>query len=121
MNSDPFMSRKVSFPFYIFLSLLLGYMGIIAVRSVWLKGEVVIALVASALFMVHIGLYWPNYLQANDRSGWWVFYYPAQTALMVGIVFLLNNHTSAGLSFLFSATLCLIGEALGVWGGPACG
>lgn len=108
--------RKIAFPFYIFLSLLLGFMGFAAVRSVWLTGERGPALLAAALFIACIGLYWLNFSRTDRRTSWWAFYYPAQTALMVSLVFLLDGRSTVGSSFLFSATITIVGEALGVWG-----
>lgn len=108
--------RAIVFPFYIFISLLLGYLGIAVVISVWQAGESGIALLLSVLFFCHIVLYWLNVLWGHRNTSWWIFYYPAQTALMIGIVLLLNGRSTIGLSFLFSATISIVGEALGVWG-----
>ncbi len=108
--------RTVIFPFYIFLTLLMGYFGITSVTSVWRTGENEVILLLSALFLAHIGLYWLNVLWVNRNTRWWIFYYPAQTALMIGIVLLLNGRSTVGTSFLFSATVSIVGEALGVWG-----
>lgn len=108
--------RTIAFPFYIFLSLLLGFLGIASVRAVWLAGEGGIAILASILFVAHIGLYWVNFSRDGRGTAWWFFYYPAQTALMVGVVLLLNGRSATGLSFIFSATISIVGEALGVWG-----
>ncbi len=104
------------FPFYIFLTLLMGYMGVASVMSVWGAGEsgVVIALVF--LFLAHISLYWLNVLWVERNDRWFQFYYPAQTAVMLGIVWLLHGRSTVGLSFLFSATIAIVGEGLGVWG-----
>jgi NarL family two-component system sensor histidine kinase YdfH len=108
--------RAIALPFYIFLSLLLGYMGFASVRPAWLAGERGLAIFASVLFVTYIGLYWMNFTRTNRGATWWIFYYPAQTALMVGVVLLLNGRSTTGLSFLFSATIAIVGEALGVWG-----
>ena len=110
------LDRKMVFPFYIFLTLLMGYMGVASVMSVWGAGEsgVVIALVF--LFLAHISLYWLNVLWVERNDRWFQFYYPAQTAVMLGIVWLLHGRSTVGLSFLFSATIAIVGEGLGVWG-----
>lgn len=110
------LDRKVVFPFYIFLSLLMGYMGVAAVTSVWEAGETIIIVSVIALFATHVGLYWLNVLWVERNNRWVYFYYPAQTAVMVGIVLLLNGRSEVGLAFLFSATISIVGEALGVWG-----
>ena len=108
--------RSIALPFYIFLSVLLGYMGFASVRPAWLAGEGGIALIASVLFIIHIALYWVNFARTNRGAGWWIFYYPTQAVLMVGVVILLRVYSMAGLSFLFSGTIAIVGEALGVWG-----
>jgi NarL family two-component system sensor histidine kinase YdfH len=54
------------------------------------------------------------WVNRNDR--WWLFYYPMQTVVMLGIVFILHGRSTAGTSFLFSATIAIVGEGLGVWG-----
>ncbi|HET6822952.1 MAG TPA: sensor histidine kinase [Anaerolineales bacterium] len=114
LNRNP--GDTIAFPFYIFISLLLGSMGVVAFREVWLSGESALALLAFVLVFSHIGLHWINFLPGNRGSRWWIFYYSAQTILMISIVLLLNGHSDIGISFIFSATICMVGEALGVWG-----
>ncbi len=115
-TSNVNVERTVVFPFYIFLTLLMGYFGITSVISVWRTGENEVILLLSTLFLAHIGLYWLNVLWVNRNTNWWLFYYPAQTVMMVGIMLLLNGRSTVGTSFLFSATISIVGEALGVWG-----
>ncbi len=115
-TSNVNVERTVVFPFYIFLTLLMGYFGITSVISVWRTGENEVILLLSLLFLAHIGLYWLNVLWVNRNTNWWLFYYPAQTFMMVGIMLLLNGRSMVGTSFLFSATISIVGEALGVWG-----
>lgn len=114
LNRDA--GRTIAFPFYIFLSLLLGIMGVVAVRDVWLRGESGLAVLTFILFFAHISLYWMNFLPGNRGSRWWIFYYPAQTILMLSVVLLLNGRSAVGPSFIFSATISMVGEALGIWG-----
>jgi two-component system, NarL family, sensor histidine kinase YdfH len=114
LNRDA--GRTIAFPFYIFISLLLGIMGVVAVRDVWLGGESGLAVLTFVLFFFHTGLYWMNFLPGNRGTRWWIFYYPAQTILMISILLLLNGRSAVGTSFIFSATICMVGEALGVWG-----
>jgi len=118
MNTDSGLGRKIAFPFYIFLSLLLGFMGIVAVRDLMLQGENGLALLIFLLFAIYIGLYWTNYVLADKRtnSRWWFFYYPFQAILMVSVVVLLNGRSPMGISFIYSATISIMGEALGIWG-----
>jgi NarL family two-component system sensor histidine kinase YdfH len=108
------LDRKMVFPFYIFLTLLMGYMGAASALSVWGENGVVFSL--AVLFLAHIGLYWLNVLWVNRNDRWWLFYYPIQTAVMLGIVFILQGRSTVGTSFLFSATIAIVGEGLGVWG-----
>lgn len=108
--------RSIALPFYVFLSLLLSFMGFASVRPAWLAGERGLAVIASVLFVTHIGLYWMNFARTDRGTGWWIFYYPTQAVLMVGMVLLLRGFSTASLSFLFSATIAIVGEALGVWG-----
>lgn len=110
------LDRKMVFPFYIFLTLLMGYMGVASVMSVWEQGETLVIGSLIALFAVHIGLYWLNVLWVERNERWFLFYYPAQTAVMLGIVWLLQGRSTVGLTFLFSATIAMVGEGLGVWG-----
>jgi hypothetical protein len=35
---------------------------------------------------------------------------------MIGVVLLLDVRSDLGISFIFSATICMVGESLGVWG-----
>ncbi|MBK6645802.1 MAG: sensor histidine kinase [Anaerolineales bacterium] len=110
------LDRKMVFPFYIFLTLLMGYMGVASVLSVWEAGETIVIVSLVVLFLLHISLYWLNVLWVTHNERWLLFYYPLQTAAMVGIVLLLNGRSTAGLAFLFSATISIVGEGLGVWG-----
>jgi NarL family two-component system sensor histidine kinase YdfH len=110
------VERKIVFPFYIFLTLLMGYMGTASVPSVWGKGESGVAVALVVLFLAHIGLYWLNVLWVNRNGRWWLFYYPLQTVMMLGIVYILHGRSTVGTSFLFSATIAIVGEGLGVWG-----
>ena len=110
------LDRKMVFPFYIFLTLLMGYMGTASVMSVWEQGEMVVIGSVIALFVMHIGLYWLNVLWVTRNDRWFLFYYPAQTVVMLGIVWLLHGRSIVGLTFLFSATIAMVGEGLGVWG-----
>ena len=114
LNRDA--GRTVAFPFYIFISLLLGAMGVVAVRDVSLSGETRLAVFIFVLFFCHIGLFWMNFLPGNRGRRWWIFYYLAQTILMLSIVLLLGGRSEVGTSFIFSSTICIVGEALGVWG-----
>ena len=102
LNQDP--GRSVAYLFYIFIALLLGIMGVVAVRDVWRGGESGLAVLVFILFLFHICLYWVNFLPGNRATRWWLFYYPTQTLLMLSLVLLLNGRSEMGISFIFSAT-----------------
>lgn len=110
------LDRRIVFPFYIFITLLMGYFGTTATISIWERGETTVVIALVTLFLLHIALYWLNVLWVNRNTRWWLVYYPAQTIVMLGIALLLNGRSTVGLSFLFSATVTMAGEALGVWG-----
>lgn len=110
------LERRIVFPFYIFITLLMGYFGISAVMSVWERNEPAVILSLAVLFVTHSALYWLNVLWVHRNTHWWLLYYPAQTIVMFGIVLLLNGRSPVALSFLFSATIAIVAEALGVWG-----
>lgn len=110
------LDRKIVFPFYIFITLLMGYLGTAALISIRERGEGAVLVSLAALFLAHTGLYWLNVLWVHRNTRWWLLYYPAQTAVMLGIVLLLQGRSPVTLSFLFSASIAMVGEALGVWG-----
>ncbi|MBX0329939.1 sensor histidine kinase [Oscillochloris sp. ZM17-4] len=108
----------ISLPIYIFITLLLGALGLSACVPLWQAGGLARAWPVALLFIAHIGLYWLNIWQPK-RTGWWALYYVAQTALIVTLVFVLHGSAAPSSiwgSFLGSAIICQIGEALGWWG-----
>lgn len=114
LNRD--FGRTVALPFYTFITLLLGLMGVVVIQALWQRGEIGIASLISVVFLTHIAFYWVNFLPGKRSPRWWLFYYPAQTILMFGVILLLNGRSDMGISFVFSATICMVGEALGIWG-----
>jgi NarL family two-component system sensor histidine kinase YdfH len=115
-NSSDTLGRAIAFPSYIFISLLLFFLAGIGVKALWLADKRGLAVFSIVLVVAQVGLYWLNFTRKNPSQGWWLFYYPAQTVVMLGLAFVLHAHTNTGMSFLFSATICIVGEALGVWG-----
>lgn len=110
-------SRQVSFiayPFYIFISLLLGTIAGMGVWSLWRAGSTAFALGVALLSLLHVGMFWLNTLN-YESPRWWIIYYPVQLVLVVILVsmFFANN---INLTLLGSSVLCLVGEALGMWG-----
>lgn len=113
-NDD--LGRKIAIPSYIFITLLLTFLGGMAVRTLWLADVKVPAMLSAGVILVQVGLYWINFFRADNNRQWSFIYYPLQTALMLGTALLLISSNADGVSFLFSATICIVGEALGVWG-----
>jgi two-component system, NarL family, sensor histidine kinase YdfH len=116
MRTNPALARRIAIPFYLFISLMLGLQGSAAVREVWSVSGTGTAVLTLVLIAAFISLFWIRYALAGRNVRWWLFYYPAQAILMVAIMLLLNGRSSVQISFLYPATVCLVVEALGVWG-----
>lgn len=107
------LNRKekfIGFPFYIFITILLGGLGLATMQTAWQAGKPGIAISGVVLIIIHIGFYWLN-LSLFKNPRWWVFYYIAQTLLIVSLAFM-----PAGANILFSAIISIIAETLGLWG-----
>ena len=114
MEQNSSKAAFISYPFYIFISLLIGVIAVIAIRDLWNSSSLIYTAIFSLLFLLHIALFWSNTRQ-DENSRWWFFYYPAQVVLIVAMV----NQPFASdinLTLLGSSILCLIGESLGLWG-----
>jgi len=114
METNPNKSTFVAYPFYIFISLLLGSIIIFSIRELWISASWMYAVGLGGLFLIHIGLFWMN-VREFESLRWFYFYYPAQIVLiviMVNLPFVSTIH----LTLLGSSVLCLIGESLGLWG-----
>lgn len=114
MEQNSSKAAFISYPFYIFISLLIGAIAVIAIRDLWNSSSLIYTAIFSLLFLLHIALFWSNTRQ-DENSRWWFFYYPAQVVLIVAMV----NQPFASdinLTLLGSSILCLIGESLGLWG-----
>lgn len=104
----------IAYPFYIFISLLLGVIAAVGLRDLWLSQMFSSAGVFLVLFVLHLGLFWTTTRQ-YDNPRWWWFYYPAQAVLIVALV---NQPftSEVNLTLLGSSILCLVGESLGTFG-----
>jgi NarL family two-component system sensor histidine kinase YdfH len=114
MKTDSRQDSFIAYPFYIFISLLLGAIVIFGARELWISASWIYAAVLGVLFLAHIGLFWMN-IREYENLRWFYFYYPAQIVLiviMVNLPFVSTIH----LTLLGSSVLCLIGESLGLWG-----
>ncbi len=119
-NMDDFTSRQdrnVGLPFYIFITILLGSIGIYGFRSFWQAKQPALAVLSSILLLIHLGIYWLN-LRQFERLRWWWFYYFVQTILILAIANLPSggDHDSFSLIFLGSGTISIIAESFGLWG-----
>lgn len=109
--------KNIYLPFYIFISIALGGIGIYGFYINWKANQPVLAALSAILVAAHLGLYWLNLRQFHHLR-WWVFYYSAQTVLIVVIANLPYSGEANlfGISFLGSATIAITGEVLGLWG-----
>ena len=110
---EDILKRKekfIGFPFYIFITILLGIFGIITTQTAWQDDTPGIAILGAVLITIHIGFYWLN-LRLFNKPRWWMFYYIAQTLLILAIALM-----PYGANILGTAIISIIIEALGVWG-----
>jgi NarL family two-component system sensor histidine kinase YdfH len=114
MDTNSHQDSFLAYPFYIFISLLLGAIASVGVWNLWTAGLAAPAFFYAFLAILQIGLFWLN-TQKYDNPRWWVMYYPAQ----VGLILVMVNQpftSDINLTMLGSSILCLVGEALGMWG-----
>lgn len=110
-----YKSDFISISFYIFINLLLGIIAISAGIALWQAGRPGLAAIVLLLIGLQIGLFWLNGRKNTGRY-WWLFYYVARTGMLVLVSILLFQSSVNEVSYLGSSVLCLIGEALGLWG-----
>jgi NarL family two-component system sensor histidine kinase YdfH len=103
--------KFVGLPFYIFISLLLGTLGVISVLAIHAPAA---AFFCGLLFLIHIGLYWINLIQF-EKVKWRFFYYIAQTLLIITLIGMTYGN-NLDTSILASLIICMICEAIGLWG-----
>ena len=111
MEQNSSKAAFISYPFYIFISLLIGVIAVIGIRDLWKSSSLTYTALFSFLILLHIMLFWLN-IRQYENSRWWFFYYPAQVVAMVNLPFA----SDINLTLLGSSILCLIGESLGLWG-----
>lgn len=107
-------NQFIGFPFYIFITLLLGVIATISLRDLLAAGATRYAILCALLFAVHVALYWLN-MKRFQSERWWMFYYAAQTLLIIALVSIPYG-SQIRLTILGSAVISIIGEALGLWG-----
>jgi NarL family two-component system sensor histidine kinase YdfH len=103
--------KFVGLPFYIFISLLLGTLGVISVLAINAPAA---AFFCGLLFLIHIGLYWINLINF-EKVKWRFFYYIAQTLLIIALIGMTYGN-NLDTSILASLVICMICEAIGLWG-----
>ncbi len=103
-------SEFVGLPFYVFITFLLGIIGIFVFVKTWETGQPVLITLSVVFLVAHIGLYWLNSKRFH-RSRWLVFYYIAQAFLIIAI-----SSLPFGLNFIGTAVISITAEALGLWG-----
>ena len=108
-------SDFISLPFYIFITLLLGGLGVVTAVALWQAGGLMLTWPVALLFIVHIGLYWLN-IRWPKSMRWWALYYPAQSLLIISLALLVYGSSTIWVSIVGSAISCQVGEALGWWG-----
>lgn len=108
-------NQFIARPVYLFITILLGSLGISSVVTVQQAGDDTRAWVIGLLFLMHIGLYWWNIRQPKSL-GWWIAYYAIHTGIIVMLSLVLNRTYALEASIIGSTCLCLIGESLGWWG-----
>ena len=106
--------RYIGVPFYVFITLLVGGVALTTAVLTWQMGNATVAALALLFFAAHLGLYWLNLKQFQDRR-WWIFYYAAQSVLITALALLSYG---VAINATIVATLCItqVGEALGLWG-----
>lgn len=113
-QSDSYKSQFVGFPFYIFITILLGLIAVFSLRDVWNTGSLFFTALCFLLFASHIGLYWLNLRTELVRHRLLV-YYAAQAMLIVALVSIPYG-TPIYLTILGSVVITIIADVLGWWG-----
>lgn len=114
METNSLQDSFIAYPFYIFISLLLGGIASVGVWNLWNSGLTTYAFLFVFLFLLHIGFFWLN-TRNYEKLYWWGLYYSVQVLLIVVMVNLPFT-SDINLTLLGSSILCLVGEALGMWG-----
>lgn len=112
-RKDP--DEFLGIPFYIFFSVLLTVLAVVGTRSVLVNTSLTLAVGYALLFAFHIALYWIN-LKYFTRPRWLVMYYLVHAALIATLVNYPSVNETVRLASLSTMVICLIGEALGLWG-----
>ena len=107
--------QYVGLLFYVFITLLLGALAVSSILTIVQTSGLPVASLLVLLFGIHIGLYWLNLIYHKHRR-WIVFYYILQSVLIVALASFPYDRDGIRISVLGSTGMCVIGEALGLWG-----
>ncbi|HEY5671728.1 MAG TPA: histidine kinase [Anaerolineales bacterium] len=109
--------KKIYLSSYIFITIVLGGFGIYGFYINWKANQPFLGALSAILVAAHLGLYWLNIRQFHHPR-WWVFYYSAQTILIIVIATLPYSGEASlfGISFIGTATFAITAEVLGLWG-----
>lgn len=111
----PPKSQYVGLIFYIFVSIVLVSLAASGTRAMFASVPLRLILLYLLLFGIHIGLYWVN-LRLHPSRRWSFFYYILQAGLIIALFNLPYGSDGAAIAVLGSASLCIMGETLGLWG-----
>lgn len=101
--------------FYIFVSAVLVSLAISGARDMMMFSSLPIIVLYLLFFGIHVGLYWVN-LKYHPHWRWSVAYYVLQTGLIIALFNFPYRSDGTRIGVLGSASLCIIGETLGLWG-----
>ena len=108
-------SQFVGLVFYIFISIVLVSLAVSGARGMLASSPLPLVLLYLLLFTLHIGLYWVN-LKYHPHWRWSIAYYILQAGLIVALFNFPYRSDGARIGILGSASLCILGETLGLWG-----
>lgn len=111
----PPKSQYVGLVFYVFVSIVLLSLAVSGARELFESVPLPLIYLYLLLFGMHIGLYWLNLKYHPDRR-WSLFYYVLQAGLIIALFNFPYESNGTPIGILGSASLCIIGETLGLWG-----
>ena len=111
----PPKSQYVGLVFYVFISIVLMSLAVSGARELFASAPLPLIFLYLLLFGTHIGLYWVN-LKYHPNWRWSLFYYILQAGLMIALFNFPYESDGTPIGILGSASLCIIGETLGLWG-----
>jgi two-component system, NarL family, sensor histidine kinase YdfH len=114
MQIEAEQNRFIALPLYIFTSVLIGGITLLASLALIETGETLGAVIIVVLAIAHIGCYWLHALVPSLFGRWG--YYLIQTLVVLAIALITRVWYAVDISLFETAIICLICEALGWWG-----